>query len=143
LQSALFNEILARRMARGALLRVFAGDVLVKVESGAPFVCTEPAVDQQRLEAWEVSVSGPIFGPEMRRASGEPGAWEEEVLAAAGLTLEDFRKVGRLAEGTRRPLRVPVRDAETFAEAGALTLAFTLPPGAYATVLIDEVVKPG
>jgi tRNA pseudouridine13 synthase len=141
LQSDLFNRYLEERMARGAFARVLVGDVLTKVASGGIFTCEDPSADQPRLERFEVSLTGPIFGHEMREALGEPGRWEAEILAAAALALEDFRRAGKLAPGTRRPLRAQVREARTSTHEGALVLEFELPAGAYATVLLDEVVK--
>lgn len=142
LQSDLFNRVLEARMARGAFDRVLCGDVLQKVASGGLFTSADAAVDQLRFDGFEVSITGPIFGPKMRAPTGEPAAWEAEVLASAGLTLADFRRGGRLTEGTRRPLRVPVGAPSAVAVDGGVELRFELPAGAYATVLIDEVVKP-
>jgi tRNA pseudouridine13 synthase len=142
LQADLFNAYLEARMGRGAYGRVLVGDVLQKAETGGLFTCADAASDQARHDRFEISVTGPIFGHEMRPAEGEPGGWEAGTLAAAGLTLEDFRRAGRLAPGTRRALRAPVRDVAIEERAGALALSFTLPSGSYATVLIDEVMKP-
>jgi tRNA pseudouridine13 synthase len=128
-------------MERGAHGAVRAGDVLTKVDSGGIFVCREPEVDQARHDRFEVSITGPIFGPEMRRAEGEPAAWEEAVLAEAGLGIEDFGRMGRIAPGTRRALRAPVREASAEREGEDLIVRFTLPPGSYGTVLLGEVVK--
>jgi tRNA(Glu) U13 pseudouridine synthase TruD len=70
-------------------------------------------------------------------------AREAALLAAEGLDAQAFATVGKLAEGTRRPLVVPV--GEPAARAGdeptAVVLSFVLPPGAYATVLLAEITK--
>ena len=141
LQAELFNHYLEQRMARGAFARVLEGDVLTKVSSGGIFNCEDPSADQPRLDRFEVSITGPIFGHEMREARGEPGHWEAEILTAAALAPEDFRRAGKMACGTRRPLRAPVREARASTQEGALVLEFGLPAGAYATVLLDEVMK--
>lgn len=142
LQSALFNDVLLRRMESGQFSTVLAGDVLQKVGSGGIFPCAEPAVDQLRFDAFEISVTGPIFGAEMRAAEGVPGEHEAAVLAAGGLSVEDFKKAHKLAPGTRRQLRAPVKDASVRLDSGNLVVSFQLPSGSYATVLIDELVKP-
>jgi tRNA pseudouridine13 synthase len=141
LQAALFNRYLEERMARGAFARVLVGDVLTKVATGGIFLCDNPEVDQARLERFEVSITGPIFGHEMREALGEPGRWEAEILVQEALAPQDFRRAGKLAAGTRRPLRAQVREARVHSHEGALVLEFALPAGAYATVLLDEVMK--
>lgn len=142
LQSALFNEVLARRMAGGTHRVVLAGDFLQKVDSGGAFLCTDPAVDGPRFERFEVSITGPIFGAEMRAAEGEPGRLEAEVLAQAQLARDDFKRVAKFAPGTRRALRAKVEEARAELDDDGLVVSFRLPPGSYATVLVDEVMKP-
>lgn len=144
LQSALFNTYLSRRLDDGTFATVHAGDVLIKEESGGRFTSTEPAVDQGRYDAQEVSISGPIFGLEMRRPPEDtlPAEWEARVLADAELAIEDFRRVKRLAQGTRRPLRVLPRNPSAAWDGDKLIIRFDLPAGSYATVLMDEVLKP-
>ncbi|MGZ6028449.1 MAG: tRNA pseudouridine(13) synthase TruD, partial [Myxococcaceae bacterium] len=66
---------------------------------------------------------------------------EQAVLASEGLTLESFRRLGGIAEGTRRPFSVPLSEATWSVEGSTVELAFTLPTGSYATVLLDEVMK--
>ena len=82
-----------------------------------------------------------MFGWKMQRAEGEVDAAEQAVLAAEGLTLESFRRLGSIAEGTRRPFAVPIADAQWSVDGSTIELAFTLPAGSYATVLLDEVMK--
>jgi tRNA(Glu) U13 pseudouridine synthase TruD len=77
----------------------------------------------------------------MPRPEGEVDAAEQSVLSAEGLTLESFRRLGSIAEGTRRPFSVPVSEATWSIEGSTVELAFTLPMGSYATVLLDEVMK--
>lgn len=43
--------------------------------------------------------------------------------------------------GGRRPLRVPLSDVHLEADGGDLLPAFALPPGAYATVALAEIMK--
>jgi tRNA pseudouridine13 synthase len=143
-QSELFNAWLAARLEDGLYGAVIDGDVLVRRAGSAPFVTEAPAVEQARQAAGEVVVTGPMFGPAMRRPrpGSEAEAREAAVLAAAGLTVEAFAAAGRLAEGTRRPCGVPVDDATVEAGGdGVLTLRFTLPAGAYATAVLREVTR--
>ena len=50
---------------------------------------------------------------------------------------------GKLVQGTRRHNLVYVDDVSAAVEAEGVRLAFTLPAGSYATVLLREVMKTG
>lgn len=140
-QALLFNRMLENRLRDGTLRRVLAGDLMRKTDSGGLFVCREQQVDQPRVERGEIVATGPIFGWKMQRPDGEVDAAEQAVLAAEGLTLESFRRLGSIAEGTRRPFTVPVADAHWSVDGSTIELSFMLPAGSYATVLLDEVMK--
>jgi tRNA pseudouridine13 synthase len=140
-QSALFNRLAAARVEAGTLGRALAGDVLRKTDSGGLFVCEAPEVDQPRVEAREVSAAGPLFGPKMPRAQGEVAASEEALLASEGMALEDFRRGKDETEGGRRPYRVFLGEPSLAQEGSALRLAFSLPRGSYATVVLRELTK--
>ena len=141
-QSSLFNVVLARRIQSGAFAQALLGDVLKKHETNGEFVCDDPVVDQPRVDSFEVSATGPIFGPSMRAASGAVGEVEAAVLAEQNVSLETFDAGGRETEGTRRFFRVPLTNLEVEdLPERALRLRFELPAGAYATVLLREVLK--
>ena len=141
LQSAVFNRVLARRIDEGALRTALAGDVMQKHDTGGLFDVQSPADEQPRVDAVAISPTGPIVGKRMRAPSGVVAEQEAEALAACQLNHEDLPRFGR---GTRRPLRIPCDpDAQVEAVDGTtLRVAFSLPSGSYATVLLDELVKP-
>jgi tRNA pseudouridine13 synthase len=141
-QSELFNRVLARRLEGGLLGTAREGDVLKKHETGGEFVCVEPAVDQPRVALFEVSPTGPIFGPEMRAAEGEVGRDEARVLEEEGLAPGAFAGGGDETRGTRRFLRIPLGPVSFEATGGEAWLGFSLPAGSYATVLLAELLKP-
>lgn len=141
-QSELFNRVLTRRLDQGLFSSARVGDVLKKHETGGEFVCAEPAVDQPRMDAFEVSATGPMFGPEMRVAEGGPGDDEAAVLKEEGLTPDAFKAGGGDTDGARRMLRIPLPDVMLDASVpGDLWLAFSLPSGSYATVVLGELLK--
>ena len=140
-QSWLFNNVLAERLQEGLLDRVLLGDILQKCESGGLFDVRDVAVEQPRFEARETVLTGPMFGPKMKPAQHEPAVREQRILAAAGLTLDAFRRFGQLAEGTRRPLLIWPEDLQVLATADGLLFEFSLPSGAYATVVLREFMK--
>jgi tRNA pseudouridine13 synthase len=139
-QSELFNRVLTTRLERGLFAKVLMGDVLKKHETGGEFVSEDPLVDQPRMDAFELSATGPMFGPEMTTPTAEAWALEESVLTADGVTLETFVAGGDETRGTRRLTRIPFA-ATWAAEGDALTLAFSLPAGSYATVVLRELLK--
>lgn len=140
-QSSLFNRLLVARLEAGTLGRVLEGDVLKKHASGGEFVCTDAAVDQPRADAFELSPTGPMFGPEMTQASGAPGEAEAQVLADEGLTLAGFAAGRGETLGARRHYRVPLGEPSFEQDGADLWLRFTLPKGSYATVVLDELLK--
>jgi tRNA pseudouridine13 synthase len=140
-QSQLFNRLAAARVQAGTLGQALAGDVLRKTDTGGLFVCEAPEVDQPRATAREVSAAGPLFGPKMPRAAGAVAEAEEAVLAAEGMTLEDFRRGRDETEGGRRPYRVFLGEPTIEQEGSAVRLAFSLPRGSYATVVVRELTK--
>lgn len=146
-QSELFNRYLDRRIDDGLLARALLGDVLKKSDTCGLFTVDEAALleAQARLDAGALVVTGPMFGHKMMAPpSGSPASEREQaVIAEEGLEPADFAVLGKLAEGTRRPLTVPLAAAEVRAaeEPNAIVLSFTLPPGAYATLVLGEVMK--
>ena len=140
-QSALFNHCLACRMTDGLMRRVLPGDVMARWPFGGLFVAEDVAREQQRLEAREIVLAGPMFGRKMFRAAGEAARREEKVLQDAGLTTQAFGAFGKLLAGTRRHNIVYVDDLAATAEAEGVRMSFTLPAGSYATVLLREITR--
>ncbi|MCZ7645773.1 MAG: tRNA pseudouridine(13) synthase TruD [Planctomycetota bacterium] len=140
LQAELFNRVLARRMP--AIDELWEGDLAWLHRNGAVFKVTDLAAERPRCAAFEVSPSGPIFGPKMTFPAGRTEDLERDVLSASGIALEDFgRKEAGRQPGARRPLRVPLLEAPRLAEdPEGVRLAFALPSGSYATVLLREIV---
>jgi tRNA pseudouridine13 synthase len=140
-QSWLFNQVLAERLRDGLLHQVMLGDLMQKCASGGLFDVRDVAAEQSRFDARETVITGPMFGPKMRPALHEPGLREQRVLAAGGLTLDGFRRFGHLAEGTRRPMLVWPEELNVCSVDDGLLFEFTLPAGAYATVVLREFLK--
>jgi tRNA pseudouridine13 synthase len=144
LQSRIFNVALTRRLE--AIDQVWAGDLAEKADNGAIFTVTDPAAEQGRCERFEISPTGPIVGYRGKLAEGAMGDIERDVLAAAAVAQEDFRRVGALrVKGGRRALRFalgsPALTAGRDEHGEFLELAFTAPPGCYATIVLREIMK--
>jgi tRNA pseudouridine13 synthase len=144
LQSRIFNEIVARRI--GSLDRLMDGDFACKHENGACFHVENAQTEQPRADAFEISPTGPLIGFRVSLPQGGPLRMEQEVFASYGLSPADFKRAGSLrVKGDRRPLRVKPSDIEVASgvdEHGThITVAFTLPAGSFATVLLRELMK--
>ena len=141
LQSKLFNDWLTARLGDGLYARVLAGDILHKT-GGGQFVCEDPSVDEPRLLAGELCITGPMFGDRMRATTGEAAEREQRILAAAGLTADAFASVRAIAEGTRRDATIEVGTPTVrTVEPGVIEVSFSLPGGAYATAVMRELMK--
>ncbi|MGC9348765.1 MAG: tRNA pseudouridine(13) synthase TruD [Anaerolineae bacterium] len=142
LQSALFNQVLAARIEAGTMDTVIQGDVAKKETTGGIFTVEDVTAERPRAADWEISATGPIYGYKMLEAKDAAGVLEAQVLARAGLTLDSFRSVR--ARGLRRPLRYNPEDAtHRMDEEGHLIVEFFAPKGAFATVLLEELMKTG
>jgi len=144
LQSRVFNEIVAERI--GGLGKILPGDWAYKHENGACFLVENADVEQSRADTFEISPTGPLIGFRVSLPEGQPLEMEQRAFAAHSLTPADFKRTGQLrVKGDRRPLRVKPSDVELASgvdEHGPhVTVAFTLPAGSFATVLLRELTK--
>lgn len=138
LQSEVFNKVLADRPL--PLDAVEEGDVAQVVESGGLFLVEDLEVENQRARDFEISATGPIFGTKMMAPALEVARREADTLSALGIpSAEDLAPPrGIRLPGTRRAFRVRPREVSLVRQEGALLLEFVLPPGSYATVLLEE-----
>ncbi len=154
LQSAIFNDVLDRRVADGTWHRAIAGDLLVKHDSGAVFLCADESVDSERAARGEVSATGPMAGVDMRKPEGAPHAIEEAVEQKYLGPTFDWAATRTLGAGARRPLRLWVKEVEASAntysgpEGGdspiigaSMRVKFMLPKGGYATTVLSSVLR--
>jgi tRNA pseudouridine13 synthase len=152
LQSAIFNDVLQRRITDGTWTTPLLGDLLQKEDSGGLFLCADVQADRARADRGEVSPTGPLPGMKMRAPEGDVAALELDVttkwLGESPLTSGILEPVRQLGEGTRRALRVLVRDLRVEVEDQAnpgnsgeqrssVRVYFVLPKGAYATTVLE------
>ena len=135
--SLLFNLTLKDRIDQNLFTRLLPGDIAKKHDTGGLFVVSDAVKEQPRADRLEISATGPIWGRKMKRAQGEAGGLEEKILTSQGLTPDVFHK----QPGSRRALRVVLRECTMQPELEGLRLEFFLPKGSYATVLLDEIMK--
>ncbi len=139
LQSHLFNWLLKMRIEQGIYSAVLNGDRAQKHDTGGMFVVDDADSESERARRLEISAALPLFGRKVRISAGEAGALEERLLREFGLVYEQFRRI----PGARRISRILVSDAALEPTEDGYTVTFTLPKGAYATVLMRELTKSG
>jgi len=139
-RSELFNRVLAARVVADSWNQPLEGEVWMLDGSRSVFG-PEPFNDAlaERLATFDIHPSGPLWGRGELRS--RDAAAEVELAAMAGEEAEALR-LGLEAAGLdqeRRGLRLrPTGLAWRWLDDGALELAFALPPGAYATVVLAE-----
>ena len=104
------------------------------------FDVVDVVAEQARYVAQEISFTAPLFGSKMWAAKDEAAAFENGILAEADLpdTVWQRAKV----EGTRRLGRLLLPDIQI--EQGTddqLVFRFSLPKGAFATIVLREFMK--
>ena len=142
-QSWLFNRFLAAHLP--VLDRVSLGQVVMKHDNGALFVVDDELEVSDRCRRQLVSPTGPLYGPKMMWSDGEAGVWERELYRSQDLPLELIGRPlpGYRLDGDRRALRfLPGEISATLLpQERAMDIAFDLPSGCYATVLLREFTK--
>lgn len=142
LQSAVFNAVVARRTA--GIDEVVVGDLAISHRTGLVRSVVDPEEVRDRVVAGKLSPSGPLPGPKIALAGGEPGRIELEECTAAGLVGQDFkRQLEKLGmSGERRSLRAFCRDLSVSRlDDSSVVLSFSLESGGYATSLIGSVFE--
>ena len=162
LQAAVFHQVLAERAV--GIDEVRPGELVWQHGSGVTYSVRDPAEERDKLDRFEVSPSGPLFGPRMRRPRG--ACLEEELRALALFGLPPFEQLelprGVRLGGARRSLRARLLDSSTeLTERQEVTppdmvapeevpvempvempvevvVRFSLEPGSYATVLLES-----
>ena len=140
-RSQIFNGVLAARVERDAWDAPLEGEIWSLAGSRSWFG-PEPfdAALAERLARGDIHPSGPLWGQGEPPTTGEAGALEREIASqeadlAAGLAAARM-------DQERRPLRLRPKDLRwRWLEGDALELAFELPAGAYATVVVRELAQ--
>ncbi|MCB2190945.1 MAG: tRNA pseudouridine(13) synthase TruD [Deltaproteobacteria bacterium] len=138
-QAALFNAWLARRMQRGDFARLVGGDLAKKTDTGGMFTTDDAAQEQPRLDAGQITYTGPMFGKKMRWPNEPAASFEREILEEEEVDQAALKKSGLM--GSRRVGRLRVEGLGIAENPEGLVFSFVLPKGSYATVLLREFMK--
>ncbi len=138
-QSEVFNRVLRARLHDYD--QIHDGDIAWLHRNGACFLVEQAVNERVRCERFEISPSGPLPGPKCLQPRGPQADLEREALAGLGVDVRRFGEVpGRMNEGARRPLRVPVRDAMVEVEDDGFVVSFGLDRGCFATAVLGELI---
>ena len=134
-----FNRVLAARVSAGAWAAPVPGDVMMLDGRGSVFGLDR--VDEEtagRAGRGEIHPTGPLWGRGARLVAGAARDIEDRAVAEVAALCEGLERES-VSQG-RRALRVNVRGIEGDVEPrGRVSLAFVLPPGAYATTVLGEI----
>lgn len=136
----LFNRVLAQRVCEGNWRCAIAGEALMLEGSHSVFNMPVPDAEMDaRLSAMDVHPTGPMWGRGDALACGEALALEASVLSGCARWCDGLDAAG--LKHARRALRVAVAELDVaFESANRLSLSFVLPSGAYATMVMRELV---
>ena len=139
-RSALFNQVLAARVQDGSWDAALEGEVWVLSGSRSVFG-PEPWSEALagRLAAFDIHPSGPLWGAGELRSAGDCAARELSALSdTQAIALRAGLEKAELKQ-ERRALRLLAEDLQwEWLDDATLRLAFSLPPGSYATALLQE-----
>lgn len=139
-RSELFNRVLAERVGRGCWDAPLDGEVWM-LDGRRSIFGPEPftAALEARLRTFDIHPTGPLWGRGTLRSQEACRALEESVLedVTARALRDGLERAG--LEQERRALRLrPAGIEASWAGPDVLQLAFGLPPGTYATSVLDE-----
>lgn len=138
-RSYLFNRVLVERVGAGDWNRARPDDFLQLDgrHGGFRWQPGDEPVDD-RLAAMEIHPTGPLWGRGRSMAGERVDCWERELLGEPRGWTDGLERMG--LQNERRALRVRVDGLEAREENGQLVLGFSLPAGAYATVVLRELL---
>ena len=134
-----FNRVLAARVTAAAWAAPISGDVMMLDGRGSVFALDRADEETAaRAARGEIHPTGPLWGMGARLVVGAARDVEDRAVAETAPLCEGLERE-RLSQD-RRALRVNVREVEARTESrGRVSLAFALPPGAYATSVLREI----
>ena len=140
-RSELFNRVLGERVSCGCWDTPLEGEVWM-LDGRRSVFGPEPYTAElgERLARFDIHPTGPLWGRGALRTGGDCRALEEAALADAdSMSLRRGLEAAGL-EQERRALRLrPAELAARWLADDVLVLEFALPPGAYATTVLDAI----
>jgi len=143
IRSALFNLVLAERVRNNTWNHWLPGDVMNLDGTGSVFADeqeTDKALLQDRVAMMDIHPTGPLWGQGIPATTADAAVLEQHIARRWSL-LSDYLENARQGLGQqRRSLRLPVQ-ALHYRLQEDLSLSFELPVGAFATVVVRELLQ--
>ncbi len=141
-RSWIFNHILSERVKNGTWDKPVSGDIFMLDGSHSWFLDDADESIPPRLEQLDIHPSGALWGRGRLASAHETEALEVDIAAQFSVLCQGLEMNGLNQE--RRALRIKVGDlAHQWLDATSLEFRFSLPPGSYATVLLDQLCTLG
>jgi tRNA pseudouridine13 synthase len=140
-RSEIFNAVLAARVQRGDWNQAQPGDVF-QLNGRSAIFGPEPITEllRTRLQSGEIHATGPLWGQGELRSGDDVQILELAIAERYAELTAGLVKVGM--DQDRRALRVlPQALAWVWLDEATLQLRFALPAGAYATVVLRELLQ--
>lgn len=139
-RSYLFNLLLAERVRQANWNRLVDGDLAMLDGSRSTFACSMPDAElERRCADFDIHPTGPLPGRVGTGAAGAAEEIERSVMQPFEAVVAALARAG--VNAGRRSLRVRAAGLSWQFDGAELLLEFTLPPGAYATAVIRELVS--
>lgn len=139
-RSWIFNHILSERVGNDTWDKRIPGDVFILDGTHSWFADDGNEELVSRLERFDIHPSGVLWGRGRLESCDKTGEIEEKIAEGFAELCEGLQKHGLKQE--RRALRVKVADLEyEWLDKTSLKLEFSLPAGAYATVVLEQFLR--
>lgn len=140
IRSYLFNQVLAKRVEQGNWATVISGDLAMLNGTQSVFLCENADVEiEDRCRRLDIHPSGPMPGENGTQPSGQVLELEQAVLQHWPQLTSLLQS--QCLQASRRSLRLYPSDMVWQLTDNMLKLTFTLPPGAYATTVLRELLN--
>lgn len=139
-RSWIFNHILSARVQQGNWNQRLPGDIFM-FEGGSAWFADDASPElEQRLAAQDIHPTGALWGRGELATQAQAGELEATQAGLFPVFCAGLEKQGLKQE--RRALRIKVGEIGfKVVDDSTLELSFELPPGAYATVLLEQLGK--
>jgi len=140
-RSHIFNAIAGERVRADDWNRALPGDVLQWQGSRSHFLWQGDEIEriETQVAALELHPTGALWGRQGSQAADDVAEREEAVAGRYPELVQGLADAGM--DSDRRPLRLAASELEWTWQDDTLRLRFTLPPGAYATTVLREVLS--
>jgi len=138
-RSAIFNEVLSKRVAAASWNQAVEGDLMML--DGSHSVFSVETVDDEikrRIAEFDIHPTGSLWGRGRLATAAAAQQLEQQCADSFALFCDGLEKAGMKQE--RRALRLPVSNLEWQLDDNSLSLSFFLSSGSYATSVLREIV---